>query len=90
MKASGRSARYVFGVWGMIAAASGVAAFVGFVLLAAVPAATIAFVTTVAAGAILAMVANTMIPEAFARDHALTGLFATFGLLTALVLHQLG
>ena len=90
MKASGRSARYVFGVWGTIAAASGVAALAGFVLLAAAPAATIAFVTTIAAGAILAMVANTMIPEAFARDHALTGLFATFGFLTAFVLHQLG
>lgn len=90
MKASGRSARYVFGVWGSIAASSGIAALLGFVLLAGASAGTIAFVTTIAAGAILAMLANTMIPEAFERDHALTGLLATLGFLTAFVLHDLG
>jgi len=90
MKQSGRSARYVFGVWGGIAIASGLAAVLGTVVLASASAATIAFVTTVAAGAILAMLSNTMIPEAFARDRAATGFIVTVGFLTAFALHEWG
>ena len=90
MKQGGRSAKYVFGVWIGIAVASGLAAFIGYLTLASASPSTIAFVTTIAAGAILAMVSNTMIPEAFQRDHALTGLFATLGFLAAFVLHEMG
>lgn len=53
--ADGRSARYVFTVWGGIAALSAAAALVGFPVFATAPGAAVAFVTTVAAGAILAM-----------------------------------
>ena len=74
MKVDGRSARYVFGVWSSIAVVSGVASLLGFVSLAAAPVEVIAFVTTIAAGGILAMIANTMIPEAFAADRSFTGL----------------
>lgn len=87
MKADGRSARYVFTVWGGIAAISAIAALIGFVALASAPVAVIAFVTTIAAGAILAMVSNTMIPEAFDSDNVLTGLFAVLGFLAAFTLH---
>ncbi|EAR24111.1 putative integral membrane protein [marine actinobacterium PHSC20C1] len=90
MKQSGRSARYVFGVWGSIAVASGIAAMLGTFMLASASESTIAFVTTVAAGAILAMLSNTMIPEAFARDRTITGLIVTVGFLTAFALHELG
>ena len=90
MKQSGRSARYVFGVWGGIALASGIAAMVGTFALASASPSTVAFVTTVAAGAILAMLSNTMIPEAFARDRTITGLIVTVGFLTAFALHELG
>lgn len=90
MKASGRRVTYVFGVWGGIAVASGFAAFLGSLALTDADSATIAFMTTIAAGGILAMVANTMIPEAFSRDHSLTGLLTTVGFLTAFVLHELG
>jgi ZIP family zinc transporter len=77
-------------VWGGIAVASGLAAFIGSLALADASSATIAFVTTIAAGGILAMLANTMIPEAFSRDRSLTGLLTTIGFLTAFVLHELG
>jgi zinc transporter, ZIP family len=79
MKRSGRSARYVFGVWGGIAVASGVAGLLGVLLLQGASAQVIAVITAVAAGAILAMVADTMIPEAFERTHAWAGLIATLG-----------
>lgn len=90
MKAAGRGARYVFGVWSGIALASGAAALLGNVLLRTAPPATIAAITAVAAGAILAMIADTMIPEAFERTELYTGLLATLGFLTAFVVEHLG
>ena len=90
MKASGRGAAYIFGVWSSIVVASGLAAGLGAVLLDGAAPEVVAFVTTIAAGGILAMVSNTMIPEAFAKDRSLTGLYATLGFLSAFVLHELG
>ena len=90
MKHEGRSARYVFGVWGGIALISGVAAMLGFVLLAGAAPALIAVVTTIAAGGILAMVANTMSPEAVAADRSFTGLWSALGFALAFALYQLG
>jgi ZIP family zinc transporter len=83
MKRNGRSARYVFGVWIGIAVASGLAALLGFVLLGGSPPQVEAVITAVAAGAILTMIADTMIPEAFENTHAWTGLIATVGFLCA-------
>jgi ZIP family zinc transporter len=83
MKMAGRGAGYVFGVWSGIAVASGLAALLGNVLLRTASPATIAAITAVAAGAILAMIADTMIPEAFDDTHAWTGLITTVGFLTA-------
>lgn len=86
MKANGRSARYVFGVWVGIAVASGLAGLLGCLLLDGAPDATVSVITAVAAGAILTMVADTMIPEAYARTHLLTGLVVTLGFVTAFAL----
>jgi ZIP family zinc transporter len=90
MKQARRSAGYVFGVWGGIAVASGLAALLGALLLDGAPPTTIAVITAVAAGAILAMIADTMIPEAFERTHALTGLITAVGFLTAFSIERLG
>src|SRR5215218_1430603 len=83
MKRSGRSARYVFGVWGAIAVASGLAALLGYLLLGGAPPQVEAVITAVAAGAILTMIADTMVPEAFEDTHAWTGLITALGFLTA-------
>ena len=90
MKTNGRSARYVFGVWCGIALASGVAALLGYLALQDASAGSIAFITTIAAGAILAMVADTMIPEAFERAQRVSGLVTSVGFLVAFTIHQLG
>lgn len=89
-KRAGRSGRYVFGIWGGIALASGLASLAGYLLLDGASPATLAAVNALAAGAILAMIADTMIPEAFAEDSLYTGLLATFGFLAALTLHAAG
>lgn len=90
MKRNGRSARYVFGVWGGIAVASGLAGLLGCLLLEDASAEAIAVITAVAAGAILTMVADTMIPEAFERTHLYAGLVTTLGFIVAFSLERAG
>lgn len=90
MKRAGRSAGYVFGVWGGIALASAVSAAVGYATLEGVSPQVVAAITAVAAGAILAMLADTMIPEAFDETHAAAGFVTALGFLTAFGLQRLG
>jgi ZIP family zinc transporter len=90
MKKAKRSARYVFGVWGSIAAVSGVAALVGYAVFSHFSGEVIAATTAVAAGAILAMLADTMMPEAFEEAHDLAGLITVAGFLAAFILTKLG
>src|SRR3954451_943098 len=88
MKRSGRSARYVFGVWSGIAVASGLAALAGYLALGSAPAELVAVITAVAAGAILTMIADTMIPEAFETTRTWTGLITSLGFLLAFAIEQ--
>ena len=83
MKHNGRSARYVFGVWVGIALISGLSALLGYLALGHASPESVAVITAVAAGAILTMIADTMIPEAFQDTHDWTGLIAAVGFLTA-------
>jgi zinc transporter, ZIP family len=88
MKRNGRSARYVFAVWGGIALASGLSGLFGTLALGGAQPATISWVTAVAAGAILTMIADTMIPEAFDDTRIWTGLILTAGFITAFTLSR--
>jgi ZIP family zinc transporter len=90
MKRSGRSATYVFGVWGGIAVISGLASLVGYLALGDASPQSVALITAVAAGAILTMIADTMIPEAFERTRTWTGVITTIGFLLAFTIHVLG
>lgn len=90
MRRAGRSAGYVFGAWGAIALASGVAALAGNALLAGTGPEVVAAANAVAAGAILAMLADTMIPEAFEEAREFTGLITVAGFLAAFALSKLG
>jgi ZIP family zinc transporter len=83
MKAGGRGPRYVFGVWTAIALASGLAGAIGCLLLDGASDGTIALITAIAAGAILTMIADTMIPEAFERTHLYAGLLTVLGFVVA-------
>ena len=90
MKKAGRSMLYVFGIWGGIAALSGIAAMVGYVVFAGASPDVVAATTAIAAGAILAMLVDTMIPEAFQEAHDLAGLVTVAGFLTAFALSKMG
>lgn len=89
LKAGGRSRSFVMLLWAGIAVACALASVAGFVLLDEAPGETTAFITALAAGAILAMVCDTMIPEAFRTTHRFTGLLATLGFLLSFTVHEL-
>ena len=90
MRKAGRSPRYVFGVWGGIALVSGLAALAGYAVFSHFSDDVIAATTATAAGAILAMLVDTMIPEAFAEAHDFAGLITVFGFMVAFILTKLG
>ncbi len=90
MKAAGRSPRYIFGIWGGITLASGVAALLGYSVFRHFPPQVVAATTAVAAGAVLAMLVDTMIPEAFEETHDFAGLITVTGFLAAYSLSKLG
>lgn len=90
MRRAGRSRAYVLGLWGGIAVISGLAAVAGYTLLGGVSPAVLAAITALAAGAILTMVADTMIPEAFENAHLAIGLITLLGFLTAFALSTMG
>jgi ZIP family zinc transporter len=88
-KKAGRSMGYVLGVWLGIALLSGVASVVGYTAFREVDPAVTAMVTALAAGAILSMLVDTMIPEAFEETHALAGLVTVLGFVCAFSLSKL-
>src|SRR6476469_262146 len=90
MKKAGRSPTYIFGIWTVIAVVSGIAALIGYSLFSHFSTEVIAATTAVAAGAILAMISDTMIPEAFEQTHDFSGLITVLGFLSAFVLSKLG
>ncbi|WP_460675752.1 ZIP family metal transporter [Hymenobacter coalescens] len=89
MKKAGRSARYVLLLWGGIALVSGLSAWLGYAVFSQFSANVVAATTAVAAGAVLAMIADTMIPEAFDVAHNFTGLITVLGFLAAFYLSKL-
>jgi ZIP family zinc transporter len=90
MKKAGRTRRYIFGIWAGIAILCGAAAVVGYTLFRGASPETVAATTAVAAGAILAMLVDTMIPEAFEQAHDFAGLISVLGFLAAFALSKLG
>ena len=90
MQRAGRSKRYVFGLWLVIVVLSALSSLAGAALLGGAASQILATVNAVAAGALLTMIVNTMIPEAVAGDHKAAGLLAVAGLLVAFSLTNLG
>jgi ZIP family zinc transporter len=86
LKASGRSTGWILGLWSLVVAASVVASVAGYSLLGGAPETTVAFIQTFAAGAILTMLADTMMPEAVEHAGRLVGLLTVLGFAVAFFL----
>jgi ZIP family zinc transporter len=89
MKKAGRSPKYVFLLWAGITMLCGLASLSGFILFDGFSTAVISATTAVAAGAILAMLTDTMIPEAYETAHNFAGLITVLGFLSAFILTKL-
>ena len=79
----------MFSVWIGIAIACGLASLAGFALFEGFSPETIAMTTALAAGGILAMLADTMMPEAFEGTHDYAGLIAAAGFLLSFAISKL-
>ena len=86
---SGRSRRWTLSLWLLIILASGIASLAGYGLFQNASGTTLALMNAFAAGAILTMLADTMMPEAFAYGGKLVGLMTTFGFALAVGLAAL-
>ena len=76
-------------MWIAIALISGLASLAGYGLFQDSSPATVAFVLAFAAGAILTMLADTMMPEAFEHGGKLVGVATTLGFAVAYAIHAL-
>lgn len=91
MKAAGLSARFIFSVWGAITLACVASAWLGYAFIGQFGPTYVAIAVASAAGAILVMIIDTMIPEAFEEIHAASGPITAAGfLLTFAMSHLLG
>src|SRR5688500_8631898 len=79
MRAAGRSYPYIFLLWSAIAIGGVVAVAAGYVGFGALSEAWPKRLQAFGAGALLAMTAETMIPEAFHNSPRFSGLLAAFG-----------
>jgi ZIP family zinc transporter len=88
MKRAGRSSRYILTLWTGVLLVSGVAAFAGYALLDSAVPALPATILAFAAGGVLAMLAESMIPEAFADAQPYIGLITGLGFLVAFLIME--
>ena len=87
---SGWKKSRVLWMWVGIAIVSALASVAGYGLFQDSSPATVAFVLSFAAGAILTMLADTMMPEAFEHGGKLVGVVTTLGFAVAYGIHTLG
>lgn len=90
MHEAGRSKTYVFALWAAAVACTALGAFCGYQFLAGASANLISAIQAFAAGAVLAMLASTMLPEAFAEGGPAVGFLTAIGFLAAFALEKIG
>ena len=76
-------------MWTALMVLTGIGAAIGSLYLEGTSEVVLSAIEGVAAGAMLTMIAETMLPEAYIRGHANTGLATLFGFLAAIFLSAL-
>ncbi|MBB5789912.1 ZIP family metal transporter [Jiangella mangrovi] len=89
LKASGTSSRSILLLWAGTTVVSGVAAWAGWYFLGSAGGGTVALVQAFAAGALLTMLTDTMVPEAYEFGGPSTGLATVLGFSVAFGLSTL-
>lgn len=86
LKAGGWPDARVTGLWVLVAVIRGFASLLGYVALSDAPPATLGFVEAFAAGAVLTMLADAMMPEASRHGGRAVGLMTTAGFVVSTAL----
>jgi len=86
---AGWSRARILGLWTLVSVVSGLAALLGFLAFDTASPNTVAFVLAFAGGAILTMLADTMMPEAYEHGGKLVGVVTTLGFGVAFALSAL-
>jgi ZIP family zinc transporter len=86
LRAAGVASRRVFWMWTALVFLSAASAALGYAMVVALPAVDGRVAQAFAAGAMLAMLADAMMPEAFEHGGKLVGLFTVFGFIAAAML----
>jgi zinc transporter, ZIP family len=89
MKQAGRSTAHIVGLWAGVTLVSALAALLGYLFLAGAPEDVTALIQAFAAGAILTMLASTMMPEAYEEGGEVVGLVTAAGFLLSFILSHL-
>jgi ZIP family zinc transporter len=89
LRRAGHSTRYILVLWILVTLMSAAAAALGYLLLGGASPTTIALIQAFAAGAILTMLADTMMPEAFEHGGNAVGLLTVLGFALAFALSTL-
>jgi ZIP family zinc transporter len=90
MKSNGRSKKYVLAMWSIAVIIGTISTAIGFAVLSKASPFIISVAISFAAGAILVMLAESMIPEAFKEGGSKIGLAAMAGFTVAFILGRLG
>jgi ZIP family zinc transporter len=86
LRAAGRTPRAVLAMWAALVGASALAAAGGYLTAVLLPGVDASFANAFAAGAVLTMLADTMMPEAFENGGPAVGLVTTLGFIAAAAL----
>jgi ZIP family zinc transporter len=89
LAAAGWTQTRLMRLWGLVTLVCGVAALAGYTLFDTASPRTVAFVLAFAGGAILTMLADTMMPEAYEHGGKLVGVFTTLGFALAFAISAL-
>jgi zinc transporter, ZIP family len=79
LRSGGWPPRKIMGLWLVVTLVCGLASLLGYAVFDSAGPAAVAFVLAFAGGAILTMLADTMMPEAFQHGGKLVGLLTTLG-----------
>jgi ZIP family zinc transporter len=90
MREAGRSPRYILSIWAGVTAVATVSSLAGYALLDGVSTDVIATIEAFAAGAILTMLSDTMVPEAVRHAGSAVGLATVAGFAAAFLLSMAG
>jgi ZIP family zinc transporter len=88
MREARRSPGYTIALWCAIGCTAALASVAGHLAFGGAGGTSVALANSFAAGAILAMLADTLIPEAYEAAHDYSGLITALGFLVAVALHN--